>query len=345
MIGLSRVESWVNCMPPLVSILIPAYNAAPWIDQAIQSALAQTWPRKETIVVDDGSKDATLAVARRFESSQVSVATHTNRGASATRNEALARCQGEYIQWLDADDLLLPDKVALQMAAARSAGPEVLISSEWARFYYRPARARFVPDPLWRDLSPVEWLQTKMETNSYMAIQSWLVSRHLTEKAGPWDTALSADDDGDYFARVVCASRRVQFVTGARSLCRAANPRSLSRAKPSRRWMDSQFVAVCRQIECLRRLDDGARTRQACRKLLADTLNYFHPDQPELVAETQRLAAGLGGEIALPDVRRKYRWIRRAFGWEAARTAQAALPATRAWCDRTLDRCLSACGL
>ena len=341
---LSRVESRVNCMPSLVSILIPAYNAAPWIGEAIQSALAQTWPHKEIIVIDDGSKDATFAVARQFESSQVSVATRPNRGASATRNEAIARCQGEYIQWLDADDLLYPDKIATQMAVS-GADPEVLLASEWARFYYRPARAQFVPGPLWREFSPVEWMQTKMETNSYMAIQSWLVSRHLTEKAGPWDTALSADDDGDYFARVVCASRRVEFVPGARSLCRTANPRSLSRAKPSRRWLDSQFLAVRRQIECLRRLDDGPRTRRACQQLLADTLSYFHPDQPELIAETQKLAAELGGEIALPDVRRKYRWIRRAFGWEAARTAQAALPATRAWCDRTWDRCLSACGL
>jgi glycosyltransferase involved in cell wall biosynthesis len=60
-------------MTPLVSILIPAYNAEPWIADTIKSALDQTWPNKEIIVVDDGSKDKTLSVARQFASKSVSV--------------------------------------------------------------------------------------------------------------------------------------------------------------------------------------------------------------------------------------------------------------------------------
>jgi glycosyltransferase involved in cell wall biosynthesis len=223
-------------MTPLVSILIPAYNAAPWVGETIQSALAQTWPRKEIIVVDDGSRDDTLAVARRFASPEVKVVTQPNQGASTARNHALSLAQGEYLQWLDADDVLLADKIEIQMAAALAAGPEVLLSSAWGRFYYRPARAKFTPSPLWNNLSPVEWLQVKMETNSYIALQAWLTSRQLGDQAGRWDTNLSADDDGDYMARVVAASRRVDFVPGARSLCRMANPRSLSHAKPSARW-------------------------------------------------------------------------------------------------------------
>src|SRR5437773_11525221 len=102
-------------MAPLISILIPAYNAEPWIADTIRSALAQTWPRKEIVVVDDGSTDQTLAVARRFASKDVVVTTQENQGAAAARNSALSLCQGDYIQWLDADDLLSPEKVARQM--------------------------------------------------------------------------------------------------------------------------------------------------------------------------------------------------------------------------------------
>ena len=65
-------------MPALVSILIPAYNAEKWIGQTIRSALAQTWPRTEIIVLDDGSTDGTLAVARQFESPPVKVFAQTN---------------------------------------------------------------------------------------------------------------------------------------------------------------------------------------------------------------------------------------------------------------------------
>ena len=81
-------------MKPLVSILIPAYNAEAWISDTLRSALAQTWERKEIIVVDDGSTDRTLAVARQFESDQLRVVTHDNQGASATRNKAYLVEQG-----------------------------------------------------------------------------------------------------------------------------------------------------------------------------------------------------------------------------------------------------------
>jgi glycosyltransferase involved in cell wall biosynthesis len=97
---------------PLVSILIPAYNAEPWIAETIGSALAQTWSNKEIIVVDDGSSDQTLRIAKLFAGKTVSVVTQVNQGAAAARNRAYSLCQGDYIQWLDADDLLDRDKVS-----------------------------------------------------------------------------------------------------------------------------------------------------------------------------------------------------------------------------------------
>src|SRR5437016_8780326 len=146
-------------MNPLVSILIPAYNAERWITDTIRSAVAQTWRKKEIIIVDDGSRDGTAAIARRFASKTVSVISQQNQGASTARNRAFELCQGDYIQWLDADDLLSPDKVAQQMAAAQERhGKRILLSSRWGYFMYRPSKAKFIPTPLWCDLSPVEWL-------------------------------------------------------------------------------------------------------------------------------------------------------------------------------------------
>src|SRR6266404_9653868 len=125
-------------MKPLVSILIPAYNAEPWIADTIQSALGQTWARKEIIVVDDGSTDRTLSVARRSASKSVSVVTQKNQGAAAARNKAFEICQGDYIQWLDADDLLSPDKIAKQMEAAEQRqSKRILFSSAWGYFIFR----------------------------------------------------------------------------------------------------------------------------------------------------------------------------------------------------------------
>src|SRR5271166_5822373 len=99
-------------MKPLVSVLIPAFNAQAWIGDTLESAVSQTWPQKEIIVVNDGSTDQTLASVQRFESAGVRVITQENQGAAAARNKAFSLCQGDYVQWLDADDLLAPDKIA-----------------------------------------------------------------------------------------------------------------------------------------------------------------------------------------------------------------------------------------
>ncbi|MGA9778113.1 MAG: glycosyltransferase family 2 protein [Limisphaerales bacterium] len=98
----------------LVSILIPCYNAERWVAQAIESALAQTWSEKEIIVVDDGSTDQSLEIIKRFRE-QIRWETGPNRGGNAARNRLLELARGEWLQYLDADDYLLPEKVANQM--------------------------------------------------------------------------------------------------------------------------------------------------------------------------------------------------------------------------------------
>src|SRR5579863_8399773 len=151
-------------MKALVSILIPAYNAERWIADTLQSAIAQTWPRKEIIVVDDGSTDRTYEVARRFASKEVAVVlSRENRGIGPTENAAFQHSRGDYFQWLDADDVLPPDKIERQLASLQEGDSKrILLSSPWASFYYRTRHARFVHNSLCEDLSPVEWLLRKM---------------------------------------------------------------------------------------------------------------------------------------------------------------------------------------
>ena len=99
----------------LVSILIPCYNAERWIAQAIESALTQTWTEKEVIVVDDGSTDGSLEIIKHYADC-IRWETGPNRGGNVTRNRLLELARGEWIQYLDADDYLLPDKISKQMA-------------------------------------------------------------------------------------------------------------------------------------------------------------------------------------------------------------------------------------
>ncbi|HEY0792690.1 MAG TPA: glycosyltransferase family 2 protein [Chthoniobacterales bacterium] len=97
-----------------VTIGIPVYNCEQWIATAIQSALDQTWPDKEVIVVDDGSTDCTPAICARFQEA-VRLVRLAKSGGNAARNEVLRLATGSWIQYLDADDYLAPNKIASQV--------------------------------------------------------------------------------------------------------------------------------------------------------------------------------------------------------------------------------------
>lgn len=101
-------------MSPLVSVLIPCFNAEKYVGEAIESALAQTHPNVEVVVVDDGSTDGSAEVIGAF-GDRITAEFGPNRGACAARNRALTLSHGEFIQFLDADDLLRQNKVARQL--------------------------------------------------------------------------------------------------------------------------------------------------------------------------------------------------------------------------------------
>lgn len=309
-------------MTPLVSTLIPAYNAEVSIRQTLESALAQTWPNKEIIVVDDGSRDGTLAEARRFASASVKLFSQENQGAAAARNKALSLSQGDYIQWLDADDLLSANKIAAQMDVLGGAGSRMLASAGWGYFRHRPLAARFVASELWEDLSPLEWMLRKWEHNRHMQTATWLVPRTLVEAAGPWNTQLLGDDDGEYFTRIVARSEGIRFVPDARVYYRISSAARLSYIGASNRKMDAQLHGMELQMGYVRAIDDGDRTRRACVSYLRTWLGHFHPNRPDIVSRAQRLARELGEEIELPHLSWKYDWIRKAFGWQTAKLVQ-----------------------
>jgi glycosyltransferase involved in cell wall biosynthesis len=111
-----------------VTIGIPCHNAARWLRRAIESALAQSWPDCEVIVVDDGSTDGSLGVAEEF-GSRIRLLRETHRGGNHARNQALAHAQGEWIQFLDADDELEPGKIAQQFAETKNGAEADVIYS------------------------------------------------------------------------------------------------------------------------------------------------------------------------------------------------------------------------
>lgn len=319
----SELSEVPNESLPLVSILIPAYNAEEWIGDTIRSALAQTWPNTEIVVVDDGSKDSTLVVARQFERYGVQVIAQKNQGASAARNTAFASCNGDYIQWLDADDLLAPDKIARQMELVmQGLNPRTLLSAAWGHFKYRTYRTRFIPSSLWRDLTPLEWLLHKMDENVFMQTATWLVSRELTTAAGPWDIRLLGDDDGEYFCRVLLASNGVRFVRESKVYYRAFRFDGLSYIGRFPEKIEAHWTSMRLHIEYVRSLADNERVRAACLQYLRDSLTYFYPERTDILSQANEFAREFGTPLGAPYASWKYSWIVSLFGWNTAKHVQ-----------------------
>jgi glycosyltransferase involved in cell wall biosynthesis len=303
---------------PLVSILIPCFNAARWLPATLESALAQTWQNTEIIVVDDGSTEDSLAVARSFEARGVHVLHQTNAGASAARNRAMREAQGDFFQFLDADDLLSPGKTAAQVELLSSRPLGVLASCAWGRFVDDPAAAQFVDTAVFRDFSPLDFLVLAGDTGAMMHPSAWLVPRAVAERAGAWDETLSLNDDGEYFCRVLLASRGVAFCADdrSRSFYRSGQPGSLSqqRGEGARR---SQFRSIELIEQHLRAAEDSPRTRSAAANLYQRFIHDFYPAPADLMQRAEERVRALGGStLASPPMGGKTATLARVVGWK-----------------------------
>jgi glycosyltransferase involved in cell wall biosynthesis len=324
---------------PLVSILVPAYNKEEWIVETIESALAQTWKNKEIIIVDDGSKDRTLEIVRRLQSENVKVLAQENQGACAARNKAYSLAQGSYIQWLDADDLLHPGKIEAQVKGAPDGNATACLrTGSFGSFYFAKERARFRPNGLWQDLSAAEWMMTKFQENAWMNPTAWLVSRNLTERAGPWDPRLAASgaDDGEYICRLASNTRMVEFCREAKSYYRIGNLTSLNHN--SDKALNSLFLALTLCIEHLLSIDNSPISRRAGLRYLQHWFAFFYPGPPELLERVRGFASTLGGHLVEPEFTPKFVPVRRLFGWNAANKLSKYLRARRTLAERAFDQ-------
>jgi hypothetical protein len=159
-----------------------------------------------------------------------------------------------------------------------------------------------------------------------MQTSTWLVSRELTEAAGPWNTELLGDDDGEYFCRVLLNSIATRFVREARVYYRMSGVNSLSYIGRSDRKKEAQLRSMQLHIGYLRSLEESERVRAACVRYLQKYLIVFYPERPDIVNQVEQIAANLGGQLGVPQLSWKYAWIRAFFGWTIAKRAQTLLP-------------------
>jgi glycosyltransferase involved in cell wall biosynthesis len=303
---------------PLVSFLTPAYNAAGYLGETIRSVLAQTYPRVEMIVVNDGSSDDTSAVARAFGDPRVKVIDQENRGQSASENVALAASQGDYVVHLDADDLISPNKVEVQVRRLLDAEPGCVAFHPWGRFYADPRDTKVVPEPFWRDIGPLDFHVEMWERHSMVQGGCYLIPRALTEAAGPWDESLSLINDFDFFPRVLFGAGRLLFCPEATLHYRSGLPNALSGSKTAAAW-DSAFRALESGTAVLLRRDRSDRARRACSRAYEEFVFSAYPAVPDLRRRARDRVRDLGGPYFRPQMGPKMRAVSKVLGWRLAK--------------------------
>lgn len=187
----------------LVSVIIPCFNVEPFVAECIESVLNQTYPDIEIICVDDGSEDGTLNVLEKFSNKIDLIIPENHKGAGAARNTGLAHARGDYIQFLDADDLLFPEKIAsnIQLVKGAPSRNAVVIGKHLHRRPNGRVEQFGYLDEQWLSIVSFVWGNT--------CCNLW--PREILQKVGGFDENLTSFQDCDLGFRVACVNPDVVY--------------------------------------------------------------------------------------------------------------------------------------
>ena len=263
-----------------VSIIIPLYNSAQLIKQTIDSCINQSYDNIEIIVVENRSTDNSLEEASKLESNKIKVFSITATTASAARNYGLSKANGDYIQYLDADDILSPNKIEEQLKLLQNQPDGFVASCGWGKFKTDITEAVFIEQPVWKIKSQVEWLTTSWNGGGMMQTACWLIPRKVIEKAGVWDERLTLHDDGEFMCRVLLASEGNIFCEDAKVYYRVLS-NSLSKTYNRKAVESALKVYQSYKTEILK-IENSAKTRKALALNFSQFLYQFYSAHSDL---------------------------------------------------------------
>jgi GT2 family glycosyltransferase len=229
-----------NARQPLVSIVIPCYNCEKWVSKTIDSCLGQTYPNIEIIVVDDGSTDGSLNVLRRFLP-RITLETGPNRGGNPARNKGFALSKGEYIQYLDADDYLEPDKISGQVQCLEETKADVVYSDWRHQIHISGGRSSYLGKIHVSGYQP-DILAT-MLSDLWVNGGAILYRRRVVEEVGGWDESLLAAQDRDFFTSTALAGADIRYQPGCTFIYRQHGAVTVSSSSRSR-WIENHSASL-----------------------------------------------------------------------------------------------------
>ncbi|SKB12238.1 Glycosyltransferase involved in cell wall biogenesis [Planktothrix sp. PCC 11201] len=215
---------------PKISVVIPVYNGEKTIQKTIESVLKQTFKDWELIIIDDGSQDSTVKIIREIEDSRIRIFSYSNAGLASSRNRGIDHAQGEYITFLDADDLWTPDKLEAQFQALQE-HPEAAVAYSWTD--YIDQSSQFLHSG--RQITINGDVYEHLLVNNFLENGSNpLIRKQALNQVGEFDTSLKAGEDWDMWLRLA-ADYQFVVVTRPQILYRVSTGSMSSQIKNQER--------------------------------------------------------------------------------------------------------------
>lgn len=300
-----------------VSILIPCYNSEQFLGETINSCINQSYKNIEVVIVDDGSTDSSFSIALDFNRSYpeiVRVYKQSNSGACRARNFAFEKSTGEYIMYIDADDVMSPNKIESQISLL--AGKKNSIATcPWGRFTKNIQECHLEPKHCAKSYEAGRDLLYDMWTHGEMfSVSSYLVPRNLIIESGPWLETLKKNQDGEFFARLLMRTGKVAFCEDAAVYYRTGNYDSVSKDNS-----EAKVSALLYSLEEYKKnvlpVDDSLEARTALAKNFSLFRYLYNGKYPVLSRKAKQHIQELGVKAPICGTKR-VRQISRIIGFE-----------------------------
>lgn len=309
-------------MNPLVSIIIPNYNSEPFLEACLDSVLNQTYKNWECIIVDDGSTDSTVDLTCSYIENdnrfKLYFRNRLPKGAPTCRNIGITKAKGDYIMFLDADDIIKENKIESQINILNGSTSDIALCNcylFWSNDLTKIEKL-YVKDSSF--IAPaIDWMVELLISGRFITPHSWLVPKRIIEKTGFWNETLIKNQDGEYFIRIINNSEKVKFATDTDVYYRKGVPSSIT-ASNTKEKAKSVLRSFYTYVDIFEERKPK-KYEKALSKLFYGFYYYYYPEYWDLLKEARHRAQQYSKVPLKPFGSKKVMALSRYIGWKRAK--------------------------
>jgi len=302
---------------PLVSILISAYNADRFLASACENALSQSWPNKEIIVIDNESEDSTYEIANSFKEQNIKVIRQDHTPLGGSRNKGIEASTGDFIQFMDVDDYISPDKIQIQMERLLHNESGYIATCLWGIFHDDISDIVLKPNQLWYDLTPEDHLFNLHRYGLMTPVVGYLIPRKLINKTAPWNSELLIGEDGEYFSRLIQVSKGSLFCGDTTAYYRKGSSNSLSQINQNN--IDSMYRALQMIEKNILNYRNTDKMKEAISANYQNFVHQIYPLFPKYIQKSEADASRLSKVRLRRSGSKLFKLLSIIIGWKLAR--------------------------